>query len=58
MHSNMAGLPVYCLSKFIQSFKSYEFKKPDKFFKKECVLFSMLPHCCKQHCINVVFNNL
>lgn len=34
MHTNMAALPVYCISIFVQSLKSHEVKKPDKFFKK------------------------
>jgi len=55
MHANMAGLPVYCISIFIQSLKSHEVKKLDKFFKKECVLFGLFLHCCKQHCVKAVF---
>ena len=55
MHTNMVGLPVYCISIFIQSSKSHGVKKPDRFFKKECVLFGMLLHCYKQHCIKAFF---
>ena len=54
MHTKMAGLPVCCISVVIQSLKSHEVKKPDTFLKKECVLFGMLLHFCKQHCIRVL----